>query len=302
VPGSKLRALTGSEGPGERPKQVPAKPGDRLYDGTAFSLADVSPGGGADQSFLYPMDNTPSMDFLIPQPAPAGAGATPAPSTGGSGAPAQDALAACRSRLTFRGVSAKPRGRRAGLRFSRRGSAPVTVDVFQSAVGRRVIGERLVARFKDRKRSFTWDGRANRSGRHVRDGELFVRFKTGAGRGEARRIALRRRGGRLSRRPNFQRRDTCDLLTSYKLERPAFGGRTGRPLGITFRLSRNGTARLRVTKGAHTVKTYARRMRANRTQRIRLSARGLARGDYRFRLVVRSGRAVTRSTLVAARL
>ncbi|MEA2133732.1 MAG: hypothetical protein QOC68_1641 [Solirubrobacteraceae bacterium] len=303
VPGSKLKALSGPEGPGQRPKEVPAKPGDRLYDGTAFSLADVSPNGGADQSFLYPLDNAPSMDFLIPvvgtspgatQPG----GAVPA---GGTKVPfAQDALAACRSRLTFRSVSARARGRRVDLRFSRRGTAPVKVDVFQSTVGRRVVGERLVARFSNRRRSFTWNGRANRPGRRVRDGYLFVRFITGKGRGEARRVALRRVNGRLSRRPGFQRRDTCDLLTSYKLQRPAFGGRTGRPIGISFRMSRAGTARIRVTEGAHTVKTYSRRVRAGaRTQRLRLSARGLRRGDYRFRLVVRSGRNVTRSTLLA---
>jgi hypothetical protein len=295
VPGSKLKALSGPQGPGQRPKEVAAKPGDRLYDGTAFSLADVSPGGGADQSFLYPLDNAPSMDFLIPATGSSGGSpATPA---------AQDALAACRSRLTFGAVSARARGRRADLTFSRRGSAPVQVDVFQSTVGRRVIGERLVARFANRKRSFTWNGRANRPGRRVRDGYLFVRFRTGGARGEARRVALRRVGGRLSRRAGFQRRDTCDLLTSYKLQRPAFGGRTGRPLGISFRLSRAGTARLRVTRGAHTVKTYSRRVRAGAsTQRLRLSARGLPKGDYRFRLVVRSGRNVTRSQLLARRL
>jgi hypothetical protein len=304
VPGGKLKALSGPEGPGQRPKEVPAKPGDRLYDGTAFSLADASPTGGADQSFLYPIDNAPSMDFLIPgSPNAAGSGGTPAaPSTTRGKTAAEEALAACRSRLTFRSVSARPRGRHAALGFSRRGSAPVQVDVFQSSIGDRVIGERLVARFANRKRSFVWNGRANRRGRRVHDGYLFVRFKTGGGRGEARRISLRRSGGRLSRRPSFQRRDTCDLLTSYKLERPAFGGRTGRPLGITFRMSRAGTARIRVTQGAHTVKTYARRVRAGRTQRLRLSARGLRRGDYRARLVVRSGRSVTRSTLTAHRL
>jgi hypothetical protein len=306
VPGSKLRALSGSQGPGQRPQEVLAKPGDRLYDGTAFSLADISAGGGQDQTFLYPLDNAPSMDFLVPNATGASGGTPPAgPTTSGGGgqAAARDALAACRSRLTFRSVSAVGRGRRAKLSFSRRGSADVQVDVFQSTVGRRVIGERLVARFKNRKRSFVWNGRANRAGRRVRDCYLFVRFKTGPGRGEARRIPLRRVGGRLSRRPGFQRRDTCDLLTSYKLERPAFGGRTGRPLGISFRLSRAGTARLRVTRGAHTVKTYALRVRMGaRTKRLHLSARGLPRGDYRFRLVVRSRRAVTRSTLLARRL
>ncbi|MEO8688964.1 MAG: sialidase family protein [Solirubrobacteraceae bacterium] len=303
VPASKLKALSGPEGPGQRPKEVAAKPGDRLYDGTAFSLADVSPSGGADQSFLYPLDNAPSMDFLVPASSGAPGGGTPSATPSSGAAPsAQDALAACRSRLTFSSVSARPRGSRADLRFSRRGAAPVQVDVFQSTVGRRVIGERLIARFANRKRSFTWNGRANRPGKRVRDGYLFVRFRTGGGRGESRRVALRRIAGRLSRRAGFQRRDTCDLLTSYKLQRPAFGGTARRSLGISFRLSRAGTARLRVTRGAHTVKTYSRRLRANRKQRLRLSARGLPKGDYRFRLVVRSGRLVTRSQLLARRL
>src|SRR3954454_14918952 len=149
VPGPKLKALSGSEGPGQRPKEVPAKPGDRLYDGTAFSLADASPAGGRDQSFLYPLDNAPSMDFLIP--AASGSSAPAWARAAGGAAPAQDALAACRSHLTLRGVSAAGRGRRAKLSFSRRGPAGVQVDVFQSAVGRRVIGARLVARFTNRR-------------------------------------------------------------------------------------------------------------------------------------------------------
>jgi hypothetical protein len=300
VPGAKLKTLTGSEGPGQRPKQVRALPGDRLFDGTAFSLADVSPTGGADQSFLYPLDNTPSMDFRIPGSA-SGAGPAPTPGapSGTGGAPAKDALAACRSRLSFRSASVRPRGRRAALRFRRRGRTPVQVDVFQSAIGRRVVGQRLVARFTNRTRSFTWDGRANRRGRHVRDGLLFVRFRTG---GEGRRVALLRRGGRFSRRPGFQRRDTCDLLLSYKLGRPAFGGSNRRGLRLSFRLSRAGRARLRVTRGSRTVKTFTRRAPEARIVRLRLSARGLSRGEYKFRLVVRRGKSVTRSTLVSARL
>ncbi len=93
VPGSKLKALSGPEGPGQRPKEVPAKPGDRLYDGTAFSLADVSPMGGADQSFLYPLDNAPAMDFLIPVTSASTGGTRPggAAPSGGTKVPAQDA-------------------------------------------------------------------------------------------------------------------------------------------------------------------------------------------------------------------
>jgi hypothetical protein len=46
------------------------------------------------------------------------------------------------------GVKGRPRG--VGLTFERRGTEPVDVDVFQSSRGRRVIGERLVARFARR--------------------------------------------------------------------------------------------------------------------------------------------------------
>lgn len=300
---SKLKALSGSEGDGQRPAEVPAKAGDRLYDGTAFALSDFSAAGGDDQSFLYPLDNAPAMDFLVPAPPAGGAAAGAQPSATPGKTAAQLAREACLSRLTFRSVGVRPRASQADLSFSRRGSAPVQVDVFQQSRGRRIIGERLVARFSNRSRSFTWNGRANRPGRRVTDGYMFVRFKTGPGRGEARRIALRRVRGRLTIRPSFQRRDTCDLLTSYKLERPVFGGRTGRPLGIGYRLGSRGRVTVTVTRGSRTVRRFAARtVPSARTQRLRLSARGLPVGEYRVRLQVRSGNSTTTSTLFARRL
>jgi len=66
VPRHLLRALSGGTGPGQRPNEVPAKAGDRLYDGTAFSLGNTLSPIQTVQSFLYPLDNTPSMDFLLP--------------------------------------------------------------------------------------------------------------------------------------------------------------------------------------------------------------------------------------------
>jgi uncharacterized repeat protein (TIGR01451 family) len=66
VPASLLRALSGPTGPGQRPSEVPATAGSRFYDATAFSLGNtVSPTQDV-QSFLYPLDNTPSMDFVVP--------------------------------------------------------------------------------------------------------------------------------------------------------------------------------------------------------------------------------------------
>ncbi len=66
VPRSLLRALSGPTGPGQRPSEVPAMVGSRFYDGTAFSLGNTISPIQTLQSFLYPLDNTPSMDFLIP--------------------------------------------------------------------------------------------------------------------------------------------------------------------------------------------------------------------------------------------
>jgi uncharacterized repeat protein (TIGR01451 family) len=66
VPASLLRALSGPTGPGQRPSEVPATAGSRFYDATAFSLGNTVSATQDVQSFLYPLDNTPSMDFVVP--------------------------------------------------------------------------------------------------------------------------------------------------------------------------------------------------------------------------------------------
>lgn len=81
VPRFLLRALSGPTGPGQRPTEVPATVGSRFYDATAWSLGNnVSPVQNV-QSFLYPLDNTPAMDFLLP--AGGGRGAAGCKITGG---------------------------------------------------------------------------------------------------------------------------------------------------------------------------------------------------------------------------
>ncbi|MGI8701358.1 MAG: hypothetical protein ACR2JU_09160 [Nocardioidaceae bacterium] len=64
-----LKALAGSEGDGQRPYLVQAVSGDRFYDASAFSFGDASASDtvpGTPQTYLYPLDNTPAMDFLLP--------------------------------------------------------------------------------------------------------------------------------------------------------------------------------------------------------------------------------------------
>jgi hypothetical protein len=78
VPLYLLRALTGSTSGASRPTEVQATAGSRLYDGQAFSMGNTLSPFQDVQSWLYPLDNTPSMDFLVPA-----ASATKSCATGG---------------------------------------------------------------------------------------------------------------------------------------------------------------------------------------------------------------------------
>ena len=215
------------------------------------------------------------------------------------------ALAGCVPVRGFRSVSAKRRGRGVSLGFARAVTRPVTVDVFQQSIGRRVIGERLVARYTNRAKSFNWNGRANRGRRKVTDGYYFVRYRMdiGGGQVDVRRVTLRRTNGRFSTRPSFYMRDACGLLRSYKLTRPVFGGRTNRELSISYRLNRAATVSAVVRRGKRVVSRYAARSRqANQTYRLRLDSEKLRRGDHKVTITVRSGSTVETRTLTARRL
>jgi len=161
---------------------------------------------------------------------------------------------------------------------------PVTVDVFQQSIGRRVVGERLVARFEDAQSAFRWNGRANRPGGSVRDGVFMVRFRLRESNGllDARRIDRVREGARWKRRPAHYGREGCALLRSFKLERPVFGGSNRRSLGIAYRLTQAARVTVTVRRGAKVIKRYRTVAReANRTHRLRLGENGRRRGDYR---------------------
>ena len=212
---------------------------------------------------------------------------------------------ACASAAILRSVRARSTGSGVRLEFSKRVSQRVNVDVFQVAVGRKVVGERLVARFRGKSRSFTWNGKSKR--KRVRPGYFFARYaiKLPNGTADVRRKVFRLKGGRFTARPDFYRRESCALLRSYKLERATFGGSTRRPLRAAFRLTRASTVRIQVLRGTKVVKTLVktRRFAANRTHRATLTARGLRRGDYKVRITVRrAGAKTTTSTLTTRKL
>ncbi len=213
-----------------------------------------------------------------------------------SGTPTTSTATACAATAGFTSVGLRRSGR--GLRFdlTPRAGGAATVDVFQQSRGRRITGERRVARFTNRTGPFTWDGK----GRSVTDGYYFVRYRIA---GDTRRIALRRSNGRFTKIADFYRRATCDLVPSYKLIRPVFGGTRTRALGISYVVAKQARVTVTVLRGSRVVKRYAARTAAaNRTYRLSLPARGLARGDYKVRLVASAGSETVTSTLVSRRL
>jgi LVIVD repeat len=297
-------------------------------DGTIDEVGWFLGGGGQasaaywiDERTVYVADYIRGLDVLrytgeIPapgdtsaQPQPQPPSEPPAPpadqrSGDAPSAPPAAPAAACVDGSGFRSASVRSRGRGLTLAFRRTSQAPVDVDVFRQSAGRRVFGAQLVARFRGRTADVAWDGTANRRGRRVSDGYYLVRYRTRtAGGVDTRRVALRRRNGRWSTRPAFERPDGCGLIRRFKLERPVFGGRSARSLGISYRLARAARVRVTVTRGATVVRRFrARNAAAGRTHRLRLGARRLARGDYRVRIDARGAGERVATSAVSRRL
>ena len=203
---------------------------------------------------------------------------------------------ACERASAFRTAGARPTGR--GLRVLLRPvtMSPVTVEVRRQSAGRRIGRARRVKRFAGRHGSFRWRPRRLGPGYYV------VGFRTRArdGSTDVRRVAVRRSRGRFRRAPALERHGACSVVQSFALSRPVFGGAPRpRALRISLRLAESRRAAVVVRRGRRVVKRFPpRTLAAGRVHRLRLSARGLARGKYR--IVLRAGDAV--ATLTARRL
>ncbi|HVL95359.1 MAG TPA: hypothetical protein VM266_05820 [Solirubrobacteraceae bacterium] len=263
-----------------------------------------------DPSIVYVVDYTRGVDVLKwtgDTYVPTGSGDVVAdpnatPGTGGKG-PDQPA---CASASGFNSAAAAPRGGKVAFRVNKREDRPFAVDVFQQSSGRRVLGNRLIARFTNRRRSFTWNGR-DRTGRRPGDGNYFVRFrmKTSSGAVDSRRVTLTRRGGRFRKAPAFYQRIDCGAFQSLKLSSSAFGGTSGKALGIAYKLAVPATeVRVQVKVGRKVVRTLTGEGAPNRTYRLRVPA-SVARAGKLVRVVVTAQRSQGRSptiTLAARRL
>ncbi len=212
---------------------------------------------------------------------------------------------ACASRAGFKSAKAVPTGnaKSVQLAFARRVAEPVQIDVFQVSKGRSVIGERRVARFRNLKQTYTWDGRGN-DGKPISDGVFFVRFRTeGRGRKDSRRVTLVRRNGRFFGRRTHHRPNSCGFLFSAKLRRPVFGGRQQKPLAGAFRVSRAAKVTVTVRRGKRVVSRLRMSGRRDRLQRFSIPARKLrGKGVHQVRIVAVGGKRRGSATLLSERL
>jgi len=195
---------------------------------------------------------------------------------------------------------------RRGVRFSvapRRGT--FRVDVFESARGRSVVRtQRLVARFRGRRAAFTWNGRGQ-GGRRIRDGYLIARVVSTrpAGGSDVKRFALRRVNGRYSVRSAYDRTSQCGLLRVFRASRPAFGGRTERPLDIAYRVDQRASVSIAMVRGKRVIRRFTPRTRdANRTYKQRLTALRVPRGDIRVVVTAKAGKRAVTTSITARRL
>jgi hypothetical protein len=176
------------------------------------------------------------------------------------------------------------------------------VAVFAQSAGRRVLGNRLVARFRSRSGSFRWSGRGER----VADGAYVVRFtmRLAGGRVDVRRAVLRRFRGRFRVAPAYYRRLSCGNLSLFKLASPVFGGTARRSLGVAYRVQKPSQVAVTLLRGTRVVRRYPATTRAARTTyRLRIPATRLRRGTYRVRITVTpAGGAPLTATLATRRI
>ncbi|MEA2430676.1 MAG: hypothetical protein QOI19_1149 [Thermoleophilaceae bacterium] len=254
---------------------------------------------------VYAVDYERGLDVLKytgPHYVPGQPEADRTPGTAGAQPPPASAPApACKASAGFLRVSADGKG--GGIRFtvSRRTDRPFEVAVVQQAAGTKLVRNKTVALFKNRKGSFTW------SGAGARDGWYVVRFRMTlqGGGSDVRRISMRRAGGHFGKRPPSHLKDSCGALKSFKLQRPVFGGVGARPLKISYELPR-GVDSVKVEASARG--RLLRRFKgtgsdAGQVYQLVLPASGIKRGtDVQVRItVVRAGSRQS-SVLVSRRI
>ena len=262
-----------------------------------------------DPTIVYTVDYTRGVDilkykgdFYVPN---ASGKVVPDPSKVAGTNGKQPNAVGCASAAGFNSANVAPKGKSVTFKVNRREKRPFTVDVFQQTAGRKVIGNRLVARFKNKKKTFSWDG-TDRKGRRLGTGNYFVRFtmKTASGARDTRRATLKYTG-RFRNAPDFYQRVDCGAFKSLKLSSSAFGGTTNKALGLAYRLAipvKDVTIQFKL--GKKVIKKFTGKGDPDRTFRFKIPATAAKRGKT-VQVVItanRPGAASPRITLAANRL
>jgi hypothetical protein len=230
----------------------------------------------------------------VPSTEPGSTPGTEGPGPGGDAAP-------CASAAGFKKTPTKPKGR--GLRFAPtfRQQNPYDVDVFQQSEKRRVLGNRLRARFKGKKGAFTWKGSSK-----LTPGNYFVRYsmKLADGGRDVRRITFAYKRKHFKNVRDFYQRTDCGIFSRYKLGSSVFGGNTKAKLGISYRLARGADAvKVVVKAGKRTVKTFKGGGASGRTYRFSVPAKKVKRGKtVAVTATAQVGQTIKSQTLYAKRL
>jgi PKD repeat protein len=223
------------------------------------------------------------------------------PAAGGTGTgnpPAGPPASRCSVDNGFRSLKVQRRGRGLRFTFAKSVSGKVRVDIFRYVKGRK-ISRKTVKSFRNRTKSFTWNGR----GKGVRNGSYYARVEVPtAGKPDVRYFALVRSRGRFKLRSAFVGRPTCGPLRQFRLGQLVFGGNRREGLRVVYEVADAGTVRVELLRGKRVVKRANRRIARPGPYATVFGAKGLRRGKYRVRITaVLGGRRVV-STLTAYRI
>ena len=116
----------------------------------------------------------------------------------------------CQTPNGFRSVDVRRRGSGLRIAFSRLVTNGVTVDIFQTSKGRKIINGKRVKRYTNQSRSFTWNGRAT-GNKRLSDGVYYVRVRIldANKRIDSRRVVVERKNGRFIKRGGFYLDASC---------------------------------------------------------------------------------------------
>ena len=205
--------------------------------------------------------------------------------------PKNNNVIACQSTLAFSGKpSVKPRGKGLAFNFTRSTERPVTVDVFLATKGK----VKRVATFKNKTASFKWKGK-----KRLKKGSYFVRI-SGQGPNNQRddRFFPLTFKKKFRNTKAFARTGSCDLVSVYRLNAPAFG----KALQIGVVTTEAASVQVTVKRGKKTVKKFKGQTQANRALTFKLKGKKLKKGLYKVSLKVTAGGSSRSDTLFTRKL